>query len=209
MRDVPLSRHLARFSIQLPAPIMTLEPMPAVPQITLTVAEFEGKLQAARSDAQADASIAFERNLEMVESNHQSTMREALAAARAEWTATEADRLHQALDTAIAQLTATLQDRLAVVLRPLLVETLVLRAVDSFVAALDQLLSDPARSMITIKGPHDLVAAVQAARPASAIIEFQVADGVELSMRADEAYVETQLAIALAFLNGEAVPHVG
>ena len=92
---------------------------------------------------------------------------ETLAAARAAWIAEQADHLSERLKTGLAAIEMRLSDHLAVVLKPFVALEMRERMIASFAEAFGSLVSgfekhggpSPA---LTIHGPADLVAALQA-----------------------------------------------
>ena len=206
---VPLSRHLTRFSSGAPTSAIAVVPTifedaaSPEPSITLSVHDLEARLDSARFNAKAEAAATFETKLERLETEHQTTLNDALKGARQDWVVQEANRLDGCLDGAFAALASTLHDRLANVLQPILKAALVDRTVGSFAEALDQLLADPARALITVRGPRDLLDALQAKRGAPARVAFEATETVEISMTAADAYVESRLGAALASVSAE------
>ena len=206
---VPLSRHLTRFSAGAPESVIVAtstileDAATSEPSVTLSVSGLEARLEAARFNAKAEATAAFETKLQRVEAEHQATLDDALKTARQDWVVQEADRLDGSLDDAFAALASTLHDRLAAVLRPLLQAAIVDRTVASFAEALDQLLADPARALVTIRGSRDLLDALQAKRGTPARVAFEATETAEISMTAADAYVESRLGAALASLSAE------
>ncbi len=211
--DGPLSRHLVRFSE--PSPVIAPQPGPGEARISLGPDELESRIAAARAEAgaQAGADVAagFEVRLQRLQderatdtTRHEAALRAAVttavAAARAEWVAAAAETLDAQLAAVAAALRDTLSAGLADVLRPLLSQTVTARILAGLVAALDQLLADPAHPAITVRGPADLLGAVRSVRGEAAGVAFEVGEGAEITMSADGAHVETRLAAAMAVL---------
>ncbi len=219
MMTVPLSRHLTRFSSVASAGLISLgassvedlapersgaQTMLSEPSVTLAAADLEARLESAGRKARSETTTVFEAKIGLIECNHRSAVEAAVVAAREEWAAKEADHLRTRLDHGFDALRSVLSDRVAAVLRPLLAKATVDRALVAFAETLDQLLADPAKSVIAIRGPADLVAALRDGRDTPARVSFEISDDAELSMIADEAHVESRLAAAFAVLSAEA-----
>ena len=203
MMAVPLSRHLTRFG-SLEAAVIDLpqaigEQPSAEPKVAMPSAEFEARLAAAAERGRTEAAQAAEVRLKQIEAEHQTALVRAADEARAACTAGEADLIVARLDAGFTAVQAALSTRVAKVLQPLLAQAVIDRAVAAFVEALDRLLKDAARPALTVKGPRELLAAVEAVRGARGIA-FAVADSFELSLATADAHVETCLAAALTAL---------
>lgn len=152
----------------------------------------------------SEAAPDLEDPLAEVEAQHQAdTMalsaahEAALAAARAEWAATEGERLASAFDAAFAELRDTIDRKLSDVLRPLLAGAIVTRVKTDLLEVIDKLIGDTAQPALRVRAPEDLLAVLKSARP-DAPIEWVRGQSVEVTVTADGSTVETKLAAALA-----------
>lgn len=211
MQHAPLARHLARFpaafaatAVALPPPAPPVEAAPAEPQVSLTASELEARLGAAHRDGAERAQAEAGRALAALRAEHDAAVAgaasAAAAAARAECVAFAAEHVAGQIDAAFAAVVATLGAGLADALRPLVASALVERAVAELAAALDKLLADPDHPPVVVRGPADLLAALDAARGGRRGLELVPADGGELVVTAAGAHLETRLAGAFATL---------
>ncbi len=219
--DAPLSLYLARFAPDDPgSPLVTphiiadrAPPEPARPVpvaeslVTLTVADLDARLAAARRAAEADAASAHETALAALAGTRASELEAALAAARDAWAAGEGRAAAAALD-AVASLRELLVDKVADVLRPLMARAMAERACVAVGAALDQVLDDPDQPCLTVSGPADLLEAIRAAWPApegqGGRITYVVTDTPDVTVSARATRIETRLGAALAALDASA-----
>lgn len=139
-----------------------------------------------------------------VEARHQAEIEalkaaqeEALVAARAEWSASEGERLASAFDAALAELRNTIDIKLAQALRPLLAAAIVTRVKTELIEVIDKLIGDSAQPSLRVRAPEDLLAVLKTARP-DAPIEWVCGQSVEVTVTADGSTVESKLAAALA-----------
>ena len=197
--NAPLSHYLVRFSSEAAGEIVIPARMVAEPTITLGVAELEERLAEARETARTVADTAHAIDRAGLIADHGAAIDAALTAARADWCATEAERITGLVEGAFAALHETLATQIAKVLRPLLAEALRERTLATLADALDRLLDDPAHPAITLTGPADLVAAI-GAKGVRAELALVASDTLDAVVTAGGALVETKLSAALADL---------
>ncbi len=217
--DAPLSLYLARFmatdddltAARRPdraSPMPTEPPSPVEPLMTLTVAELEARLAAARRSALAEAASAHEAALAEAALARAADTAAAVAAARGEWAAGEGKAAAAGLE-ALATLRELLAAKVADVLRPLLARALAERARLALGVALDQILDDPDQPCLTVSGPADLLDAIRAARPATEregrAIAYVVSEVPDVTVSARTTRIETRLGAALAELAAPAI----
>lgn len=139
----------------------------------------------AEARAEAEAAMAAEREAFAAE----------LAAERARWSESEAERLAAGFAAALRALDADLTRRIGRLLVPVLTDALRRRAVDDLAQALGRLTADPNHAAIRVSGPEDLLAALRCRLGDQADgIAFAPGAAPEVSVVADQTVIETQLA---------------
>lgn len=139
----------------------------------------------AEARAEAEAAMAAEREAFAAE----------LAAERARWSESEAERLAAGFAAALRALDADLTQRIGRLLVPVLSDALRRRAVDDLAQALGRLTADPNHAAIRVSGPEDLLAALRRRLGDQADgIAFAPGAAPEVSVVADQTVIETQLA---------------
>ena len=196
----PLARHLTRFTPEISDVILAPEPDLPEPQVTLAVADLETRLHQARAHARAEALAESDRTIAQMTSDHQMAVANAVAAARADWVASQAADLDASCRAAVNDLRDLMCSRVADILRPVLDEAVTARALLGLSDAMDRLVADPSHPVLTIRGPGDLIAALKAARGETSGVLYEDAATVEIKMTAEGALVETKLGAALALL---------
>lgn len=204
----PLARHLARFG----DPVALHHPVPAAvePQVTLGVAELEARIEAASRRARDEAQTAAEQAVAAARSEYDAALDAAardaaatLAQARTEWAAARGAELAAGIDEAFATLAARLSDGLAAALRPLVRTAVMERAAAQLADALASVLGDPSDPPLVVRGPANLLAALEAARGTRQGLDLQESESGELVVTAGGAHLETRLTAALATLAQE------
>ena len=120
---------------------------------------------------------------------------EGLAQARRDWTEAQGETLAAGFAAAMQALDATLSDRVARLIAPVLGQALQRQALDELGVALRRILAEPQRPAVRVRGPADLIAALEAGLGAlSSGIAFEADAGPEVSVSAGETVIETELA---------------
>ena len=197
-----------RAPVAAPAPVAVAAPAPAGPEIEpflpraavarpaedrealIAAAEARGRKQGrAEALAEAQAQSAQERAAQ------QARFEEQVAQARRDWSAAQGETLAAGFAAAMQALDATLSDRVARLIAPVLGQALQHRALDELGAALRRILAEPQRAAVRVRGPEDLIVALEARLGGhSAGIAFEADAGPEVSMCAGETVIETELA---------------
>ena len=164
-----------RAPVAAPAPVAVAAPAPAGPEIEpflpraavarpaedrealIAAAEARGRKQGrAEALAEAQAQSAQERAAQ------QARFEEQVAQARRDWSAAQGETLAAGFAAAMQALDATLSDRVARLIAPVLGQALQHRALDELGAALRRILAEPQRAAVRVRGPEDLIAALEA-----------------------------------------------
>ncbi|PXW65243.1 hypothetical protein [Methylobacterium sp. B4] len=191
-----------------PIPVAASAPAPAGPEIEpflpraavarpvedrealIAAAEARGREQGrAEALAEAQAQSAQERAAQ------QARFEEQVTQARRDWSAAQGETLAADFAAAMQALDAALSDRVARLIAPVLDQALQHRALDELGAALRRILAEPHRPVVRVRGPEDLIAALEARLGGlSAGIAFEADAGPEVSVHAGETVIETELA---------------
>ncbi|CAO4133014.1 hypothetical protein [Methylorubrum extorquens] len=186
-----------------PAPIeiqAELEPfLPRAAAATLRPAEDREALIAAaeargREQGRAEAMEEWSAQAALERAAQQALFEEGVAQARRDWTEAQGEILAQGFVAAMQALDATLSDRVARLIAPVLGQALQRQALDELGAALKRILAEPQRAAVQVRGPEDLIAALAARLGGSTGIAFEAAEGPEVTVRAGETVIETELA---------------
>lgn len=156
----------------------------------IAAAEARGRAQGrAEALAEAQAQSAQERAAQ------QARFEEQVAQARRDWSAAQGETLAVGFAAAMQALDTALSDRVAGLIAPVLGQALQRRALDELGAALRRILAEPQRPAVRVRGPEDLITALEARLGGlSAGIAFEADAGPEVSVSAGETVIETELA---------------
>lgn len=177
-----------------------LEPfLPRAAAATLRPAEDREALIAAaeargREQGRADAMEEWSAQAALERAAQQALFEEGVAQARRDWTEAQGEILAQGFVAAMQALDATLSDRVARLIAPVLGQALQRQALDELGAALKRILAEPQRAAVQVRGPDDLIASLAARLGGSTGIAFETAEGPEVTVRAGETVIETELA---------------
>ncbi|AMB43690.1 MULTISPECIES: hypothetical protein [Methylobacteriaceae] len=177
-----------------------LEPfLPRTAAATLRPAEDREALIAAaevrgREQGRAEALEEWSAQAALERAAQQALFEEGLAQARRDWTEAQGEILAQGFVAAMQALDATLSDRVARLIAPVLGQALQRQALDELGAALKRILAEPQQAAVQVRGPDDLIAALAARFGGSTGIAFEAAEGPEVTVRAGETVIETELA---------------
>jgi hypothetical protein len=140
----------------------------------------------ARAEAQVELDVAITKQAAEFDKK--------LATERQRWAAEQGERLAELIASELEQIEQRVSDCVSRILQPLLAEQIRGRAVDELARSLGAMLSKGEFAKITISGPQDLLSAMEARLDGSqAGLSFEVADGVELSVSADDTILETRI----------------
>ncbi|KQQ15852.1 hypothetical protein ASF59_14225 [Methylobacterium sp. Leaf121] len=186
-----------------PAPIeiqAELDPfLPRAAVATLRPAEDREALIAAaeargREQGRAEAMEEWSAQAALERAAQQALFEEGVAQARRNWTEAQGEILAQGFVAAMQALDATLSDRVARLIAPVLGQALQRQALDELSNALKRILAEPQRAAVQVRGPDDLIASLAARLGGSTGIAFEAAEGPEVTVRAGETVIETELA---------------
>ena len=147
-----------------------------------------------REQGRAEAMEEWSSQAALERAAQHALFEEGLAQARRDWTAAQGEILAQGFVAAMQALDATLSDRVARLIAPVLGQALQRQALDELGAALKRILAEPQQAVVQVRGPDDLIAALAARLGGAAGIAFEAAEGPEVTVRAGETVIETELA---------------
>jgi hypothetical protein len=198
MKPIPIAQYLNRFERADPTPVETpavrtnpfLKPRPAPPAENL----------------EARLAEAFERGRQEGLATARAETAEAIARVRAEWREKEdaeqtalqvshggdlADRIADGLDQIEQRIAATV----ARILKPYLAEEQSKRVILSLSESLGRILNSDSDALLRISGPEAVLSALRdrlSGRPVR--VEYNIEDGVDVTVEADQTIIESQLA---------------
>jgi hypothetical protein len=192
-------RHEAR-ELFVPFPVRE----PEEEEERIAVAEHLQQLDAAREDARAEGYETAHREIAEEFARRLQTHQEELAAARRDYLEQASDSLLAGLHAGLAEIEARLADGLGNVLLPFVVDRLRRQMVADLLDAVTTLIASREAVAIKIAGPADLVEMLRGKlAQAEARIDFEVNDAIDVSVRAEQTVIETQLATWIARLGAE------
>lgn len=168
----------------------------AEPELQIEDAHARGVLEGrAAAQVEQDAALA----------KLQADFDKKLSAERQRWSREEGARIGKALETSLADLEARVAETVGQILKPLMQAEIRKKAVQELRGALADLLSQGDYAKITVSGPEDLLAAIEAGVGARHEgITFVAAETGDLIVRADDAIVETRIKAWATAIEGEA-----
>ena len=205
----PVAEYLMRFGkeAELPperspefAPLPQWSNEASQPQPEDYTEQVEAAREAGRSEGHEAAFAQFAEELETERQNHQ----EQLAAARRSWVEEEGQRLHVALSANLTEIETRMAQSLSNVLMPFIADQLRKQMVAELIEKIYTLIGSDEAISIKINGPADLLDILRPKLAAErASISYEVTEGVDVSVRADQTTIETRLSAWLARLAGE------
>ena len=117
-----------------------------------------------------------------------------LAAARKEWSETEAVKLGTQIEEGLQHVEQAIADVTARLLKPLLVERAVRAALDDLAAVLRQIMTDRPGVSLKISGPGDLLERLQARFADLANATFTASESPDIRIETDQTVIESCLA---------------
>lgn len=161
----------------------------------------EAQLAAAREEGFASGSARAAADHATILEDERRAFTRRLEAERAGWAAAEGAVLAEKVRLGLAELESRIGASTARILRGLLAEHLVERAIEELAAHVRALLSGTGGKVVEISGPEDLVAALRGKlEGASAAIEYRPAAGADVRIVCDDTIVESRLSAWLARL---------
>ncbi len=127
-----------------------------------------------------------------------------LAAARATWAAEQGQALADALRSGLNDIEAAIAAGVASVLVPVVEAALRTRVADELAAAVGQLLAGGQGALIELTGPDDLVTPVAVRFAGNAAVAVSVVTGSEVSLRAGDTRIASQVGAWSARLHAAA-----
>jgi hypothetical protein len=160
------------------------------------------EVEAARESGKAEGFAAAQEELSLELERQRQSFDMQLRAARQHWCREQGDLLRERFEAALAEIEQRIAEGLGRVLMPFLTEVLRRRMMEELIETIDLLVASNETVTIKIEGPYDLLASLQAKLATRrAMIEYAVADGIDLVVTADQTKIETQLAAWLASIS--------
>jgi hypothetical protein len=127
-----------------------------------------------------------------------------LAAERQKWAAEQGVILGELLVTQLRDIEDRIAGQVSRVLKPVVADHVRGRAVDELARMLEGMLAKGDYAKVTVSGPEDLLAPVEARLSGLAAgVSFLPADGVDLVVSADETILETRIGSWVQAINGD------
>jgi hypothetical protein len=197
----PVAHYLMSFEKEVEAPAhlgheAEFTPVASWQQETIdTSAEDHAQeLEAARESARAEgfeaAQAEFAAEFERQRRNHL----EALAVARQTWVEEEGEAVRAAVAGALAEIEMRLAQGVGKVLTPFVIDTLRNQMLTELVETIAALVGANQAILIKISGPPDLLEILRGKlKEVHAAIAYEATGGIEVSVRAEQTLIETQL----------------
>lgn len=116
-----------------------------------------------------------------------------LAAERQKWAAEQGALLGQLLSSSMDDLERRIADQASRILVPIISEQSRVKAIEELSALLNSLLAKGEYAKVSVSGPNDLISAMEGRLGAYEGVSFSVTESVDVTVRADETIIETQL----------------
>jgi predicted nucleic acid-binding protein len=185
--DSPSGIGLLRAVKVMPEAAPEPQQQPAVDRQAELIRSVEAKVRAEEREAarkELETAIAAERARHLDELDHQ----------RIVWVEQQSEAMAAQVTNAIEQLEANISERVANILRPFLADAYRAQSLAEFKDHLETLLSGRDAGLLKISGPDDLLSAMQIhLRRYGSSIEFIPSEHIEISAKAQDTIVQTQL----------------
>lgn len=162
-------------------------PPPVVDRQAELIKSLEAKVRTEEREAarkELEAAIAAERARHLEDLDHQRTV----------WIEQQSQAMAAQVSEAIGQLEANISERVANILRPFVTDAYRAQSLAEFKDLLGVLLSGRDASLLKIAGPDDLLSAMKThLRSYGSSIEFIPSEHIEISAKAQDTIVQTQL----------------
>lgn len=162
-------------------------PPPAVDRQAELIKSIEARVRAEERETarkELEDAIATERARHLKELDHQRTL----------WIEQQSQTISDQITEAIGQLEANISDRVANILRPFVADAYRAQSLAEFKELLETLLSGRDASLLKISGPDDLLTVMKThLRHYGDSIEFIPSEHIEISAKAQDTIVQTQL----------------
>jgi hypothetical protein len=156
--------------------------------------EMMGRLESGRLKAFEDGRESARGELEEERIRLRGTLKEEIAKARAQWVEEEAARFEAAHRAALDSFEQRCGQAVANILRPFLVQRMIVRVTDSLVENLEALFGARSQAVFEISGPADLLDALKARFGArNTRMEFNAGSSIDVRVCAGDTIIETQL----------------
>ena len=162
------------------------------------------QLEAARESGRAEGLEAARREFAAELEQALQLHREQLAAARRKWSEEESTTLRASLTAGLTEMETRLAQSLSKVITPFVVDVLRKQMIEELTETIAVLIGSNETISIKIDGPADLLDFLRdklAEVPAR--IEYEVTEGVDVSVRAEQTMIETQLSAWIARITAE------
>ncbi|MGO4573379.1 hypothetical protein [Microvirga sp. 2TAF3] len=170
------------------------EPNPSQGSVPDSVDHHAEAIRAAVEAACAEEREAAENRLIEALEAQKARFEEKFQAEREAWTLKESGVIAERFGAALVDLENVLSERIANVLRPVMLTSLRDKSIAATKAVLSSFLSETSSRMIKIQGPTDLLDDIRKSLgDQAAAFEFVKAETVDVSIVADDIFIETQL----------------
>lgn len=206
MTEAPLSRHLPRFARRLPLGFLEVTPTPPVevtpgePSVTMTEQAFRFEIEREGAAVREKVDVEYAAAMSALRVESEVALKAAVSTERARLLSDCGGEVARHVEAAFASLHETLASEIAAALRPLLVKAVVQRTTAAVLEATIAALADPHNPSLTVRGPAERLAAIEASFGSRAGIGYIVEDTNEVVVTSSGARIETRLAAALASL---------
>jgi len=154
-------------------------------EVQISEAHARGILEA-RAEAQVEIDAAITKQAAEFDKK--------LATERQRWAAEQGERLAEMIALRLGEIEQGVAGCVSRILQPFLVERIRAKAVEELSRSLGAMLSKGEFAKITISGPQDLLSAIEARVAANHPgLSFEAAEGVELTVVADDTILETRM----------------
>lgn len=167
-------------------------------------AEVEARVEEARLQGAQEARAEAEREHAAALAAQQAQFDVKLAAERGRWAKTQGAQLAELLSAGLRDIEHAIADCVGRILKPIVSEEIRCAAVSSLAQALQEMIYKGTSETITVYGPQDLLAALEAHLDhARSAVRFETSDGTDLVVHADDTVIETRIGAWARSLGGD------
>jgi hypothetical protein len=207
----PVAHYLKCFTDEpesevLPEPALDFLPIPSRPQEVIEIPAEDPLLQieAARETGRAEGMEAAREEFAAELETERQLHRQQLEAARRKWSDDESTALSASLAAGLAEIEARLAEGLSRVLLPFVIDALRVQMIGELSETIAVLLGNNEAVAIKVNGPADLLDMLRAKLAgASASIDYEVTESVDVNVRIEQTMIETQLSAWIARITAE------
>jgi hypothetical protein len=194
MRPRPIAEYLTCFRQDVEGIPEEFEPQPSATAIHEPKIDSDALLEDARLQGLIEGTALAKVDAEARFNEERMVFERRLEDERTNWAREEGDRLAQLIENAMRDLEASIGDAVTRILKPFVREALHRKMVSELVVTINTLVKCDNCSLIEVMGREDLLHELRLKLTAFQSIEFIQTDSPEVTVIANQTFIESQLA---------------